>query len=148
METPRRNVRSEPGEIEDGAVCNGQSEYTTTGLVLLDPEDDSQSSLQQLNTESATNVAESVPVTIQEDFLQTVCDNVSTHFPELSFGMAHGIVGATNLPVLLISQRFIHYHPPYGMVSRVHDLFIIIRLMEWCHAFKSLYSIKVTLSIS
>ena len=72
----------------------------------LNPEVDSQNS-QRLNTDPATSLDASVPVTIQEDFLQKLCDNVSTHFPELSFGMARGVFGrgATEIPVLLITQR-------------------------------------------
>ena len=125
METPSRNLRPslqpELTGAENGSAGNdegegdGQSDYATTGS---DPEDDSQNS-QRLNTDPATDLDASVPVSIQEDFLQKLRDNVSTRFPELSFGMASGVFGATEIPVLLITQRVIHYHPPYGMVSRV-----------------------------
>jgi len=59
---------------------------------------------------------------------------VSTHFPDGTFVMARGIVGTTTT-VLFISQRLIHFHPPYGIVfhSCVHRL--IERIVQ--HIFNS-----------
>ena len=72
-----------------------------------------------MNTNSTIELDASVDVTIQEIFLWKLRDNVSVRFPELSFGMACGVVGATQIPVLLITQQIIYFHPPYGMVSRI-----------------------------
>ena len=59
-------------------------------------------------------------VSTQEDFLQNLCDNVSIHFPELSFAMARATVDSTmTIPVLLITQRVLYFYPPYGMVSHI-----------------------------
>ena len=132
METPTRNVRRE-SSVNNGD--DGQSsDYATIGP---DPEDNSEDS-QRLNTDPAIDLDVSVPVTIQEDFLQKLCDNVSAHFPELSFGMARGVFGATELPVLLITQRVIHFHPPYRMLSRVqvsvqykrYTIYILMRVLR------------------
>ena len=121
METPSGNFQPKLIGAEDGMVGNdegegdGQSDYATTGP---DSEDNSQN-FQRVNTDPVTDLDASVPVTVQEDFVQKLRDNVSTNFRELSFGMARGVFGATEIPVLLINQRVIHFHPPYGMVSRV-----------------------------
>ena len=84
METPSRNLRPslqpELTGAENGSAGNdegegdGQSDYATTGS---DPEDDSQNS-QRLNTDPATDLDASVPVSLQEDFLQKLRDNVTT----------------------------------------------------------------------
>ena len=86
----------------------------------LDPEDNQQT----LQQESATELTTVVPITIQEDFLRDLCDNTSKHtFSRTFCVMVRGIDGDTT-PVLFISQRLIHFHPPYGMVfhSRVYRL--------------------------
>jgi len=48
---------------------------------------------------------------------------VSTHFPDVTFVVARGIVGTTTT-VLFISQQLIHFHLPHVIVfhSRVHQL--------------------------
>ena len=88
-------------------VCiSGQSDCTTTGL---DPEDNQHT----LQKESAIKLTTMVPIAIQEDsFLRNLCDNGGKHTFSRTFVMACGIIGATT-PVLLISQRLIHFHPPY-----------------------------------
>ena len=124
LETPVRNVRPElTGESDESAVFNneavGDVDCASTGPDLgPDPVDNSEN-LQRLSTNSAIELDASVDVTIQEDFLRKLRDNVSAHFPELSFAMARGVVGATEIPVLLITQQIIYFHPPYGMVSRI-----------------------------
>jgi len=105
-------------DVIDNSSDNGQSDDTITGL---DPEDNQQT----LQQESVTKLATVVSITMQEDFLQDLCDNasISTHFPDETFVMAQGIVGTT-ITVLCISQRLIHFHPPYGIVfhSCLHQL--------------------------
>ena len=68
METPSRNFRLElTGSAgNDEVKGDSQSDDATTGP---DPEDNSENS-QQLNTDPATDLDTSVPVTIQEDFLR------------------------------------------------------------------------------
>jgi len=57
-----------------------------------------------LQQESATELTTVVPITMQEDFLQDLCDNTgNTHFPDRTFMMAQGIVGTT-ATVLFIAQ--------------------------------------------
>jgi len=53
-------------------IDNGQGDNATT---RLDPEDNQQT----LQLESATELATLVPITIQEDFLQDICDNTDKH---------------------------------------------------------------------
>jgi len=62
-------------------IINNQSDGITTGL---DPEDSQQTLKQESVTELA--IATVVPITIQENFLQNIYDNVSlvsTHFPKI-----------------------------------------------------------------
>jgi len=66
-------------DIIDNSSDNSQSDDITTGL---DPEDNQQT----LQQESATALATVVLITIQEDFLQDLCDNVGKHtFSRLNF---------------------------------------------------------------
>jgi len=43
--------------------------------------------------------------------------------------MARGIVGTTT-PVLFISQRLIHFYPPYGMVFHLHVHWLIQHITQ------------------
>ena len=60
------------------------------------------------------------PLKFKRLFYRT-SDNLSGIFPDLSLSMAHGTVDSSprRVPYLLITQRTLHYHPPYGMVSRI-----------------------------
>jgi len=105
-------------DIIDNSSDNGQSDDAMTRL-------DSEDNQQTLQRESATELATVVLITIQEDFLWDLWDNVGKHKFSRTFMMAWGIVGVTtNIPVLFISQQLIHFHPPYGMIfhSHVHQL--------------------------
>ena len=44
---------------------------------------------------------------------------MSTRFPELSLGIARGVFGTTEIPVLLITQQVLHCYLPYETVSRI-----------------------------
>ena len=70
----------------------------------------------------------------------SLCDSLSARYSDLSFSIASGVVvgiSTTAVPVMLIAQRTLHYHPPYGLVLRVKVLvrykaYIIFVLMrEW-----------------
>jgi len=58
--------------VIDNSSDNGQSDNATTGL---GPEDNQQT----LQQESATELATVAPITIQENFLQDLCDNAGKH---------------------------------------------------------------------
>jgi len=59
-------------DVIDSCSDNSQSDDATTGL---DPEDNQQT----LQQEPVTELATVVPITIQEDFLQDLCDNAGKH---------------------------------------------------------------------
>ena len=61
-----------------------------------------------------------VAIEIQKDFLTSIRAGVTQRFPELSFVMSYvSVDSSTKVPVLMISQRRLFVHPPYGMVSRI-----------------------------
>ena len=52
--------------------------------------------------------------------MRSISDNLSVRFLELSFTMTRGMPDGTRcVSVLLINQRNLFYHPPFGMMSRV-----------------------------
>ena len=56
----------------------------------------------------------------QEIFLRNISDNLSVRFLELAFTMTCAMVDSTRyVSVLMINQRNLFYHPPFGMISRV-----------------------------
>ena len=55
------------------------------------------------------------PFTQQASILQAMAQSLVTNFPELIFSMATG----SEQPLLQISQRQLHNHPQFGMVSRM-----------------------------
>jgi len=59
-------------DVIDNGSDNSQSDDATTGL---DPEENQQT----LQQKSATEFATVVPITMQEDFLQDLCDNTGKH---------------------------------------------------------------------
>jgi len=65
---------------------------------------------------------EPVDVEVQEKFLNELRDCLHARYPELLFSMASGKmdgVSTVDIPVMLIAQKTLHHHPPYGLVSRV-----------------------------
>jgi len=68
-------------DVIDNTSDNGQSDDAT---LRLDPEDNQQTSQQV----SVTELATVVPITIQENFLQDLCDNASKHTFSRTFVMA------------------------------------------------------------
>jgi len=104
-------------------IDNGQSANTMT---RLDPEriNRPRNKNQQLNSQQ-----EFLLTTIQKDFLWDLCDNMGKHIFSRTFMLAQGIVSTTT-PVLFISQRLIHFHPPYGMVFHSHVHWLIEHIVR------------------
>ena len=67
----------------------------------------------------------------QTDILMSLMQGVVDSFPDLNFAMATG----DEQPLLQISQRQLHHHPPFGMISRVqvtvqYNLYIAYVMMR------------------
>ena len=73
--------------------------------------------VENLNSErGATSSSNADPPFVQQaNILQSVSLSLVDTFPELNFSMATG----SEQPLLQISQRHLHNHPPFGMLSRV-----------------------------
>ena len=68
--------------------------------------------------QNISRIAESIKT--QEDFLTSIYEGLSGHFPDLSFAMLRASVNSdTQIPILTINQCHLFVHPPYGMVSRI-----------------------------
>ena len=68
--------------------------------------------------QNISRIAESIKT--QEDFMISIYERGSGHFPDLSFAMSHVSVNSLmQIPVLTINQCYLFVHPPYGMVSRI-----------------------------
>ena len=62
----------------------------------------------------------SVSLETQEIFLRNISDTLSVRFLELAFTITRVMVDSTHyVSVLLINQRNLFYHPPFGMMSHV-----------------------------
>ena len=57
---------------------------------------------------------------MQDDVLQLdlLCHMEEQHFKDLAFVM--GFSGQDKQPTLTVTQRQLHYHPPFGYTSRIH----------------------------
>lgn len=73
-----------------------------------------------------------VDVAIQKEFLHKLRDYLSACYPELLFSMASGkvdVVDTTDIPEILIAQRTLHNHPPYGLVPCIQ---VSVQYKEQC----------------
>ena len=76
---------------------------------------------EQLRNVENNEIQAVVPVSIevQETFLQNLFATLSGHFLESTFSVARSSAEECR-PYLLIPQKTLHFHLPYGMISRVH----------------------------
>ena len=106
MSTPNRGLQLSDADSE------GEDEGETGGASVSRHVDASELA----NTVNLSAVA----IETQNDFLTSIHEGVSRRFPELSFVMSHvSIDSNTKIPILMISQRRLFVHPPYGTVSRI-----------------------------
>ena len=121
MDTPSRFTRNEGSENEEEGCGTSDSS--------IDSHVASVSAISEVTNEQLQNeednatpaiVSSSVSVEVQEAFLKDLHDTLSGRFLELLFSMARSTTeDSRRTPYLLITQRTLHYHPPYGMISRV-----------------------------
>ena len=99
------------------SVVNAESEVEREEAGNDDIEDSAE---QELFRSSVRVEMPSVSLETQEAFLRNISDNLSVRFLELAFTMTRAMVDSTRyVSVLLINQRNLFYHPPFGMMSRV-----------------------------
>ena len=123
MDTPTRRIQfasfhlneeSYDGNVQDQSLESAEDHATL--------DDVGREQLVDHSIEANISSALSVDVEVQEEFLKSLCDNLSARYSELLFSMASGVmdgVSTTTVPVMLIAQKTLHYHPLYGLVSRI-----------------------------
>ena len=136
MDTPTRHIQVTSfrlnAESYDDDVQDQSEDHTTL-------DDVGREQLVDHSIEANISPAPSIDVEMQEEFLKSLCDNLSVHYSELLFSMASGVmdgVSTTTVPVMLIARKT-HYHPPYGLVLRIqvtvrykaYTIFVLMR--EW-----------------
>ena len=96
-------------QLCDGSDSEGEVEDASINPTL------SHAELPELQNISRT--AESIKM---QDFLTSIYEGVSGHFPDLFFAMSRASVNSDmQIPVLMINQCHLFVHLPYGMVSHI-----------------------------
>lgn len=108
------------GDVEETdviSVMNVESEVDREEVGNDDIEDSAE---QELLRSPVRVEMPNVSTETQEIFLRNISDNLSVRFLELAFTMTCAMVDSTRyVSVLMINQRNLFYHPPFGMMSRV-----------------------------
>ena len=110
----RLNAESHDDDVQDQSLESAEDHATL--------DDVRREQLVDHSIEANISPAPSVDVEMQEEFLKSFCDNLSARYSELLFSMASGVMDGvitTAVPVMLIARKTLHYHPPYGLVSRI-----------------------------
>ena len=121
MDTPSRFTCNE-GSANEEEGCGASESSIDSHVAFVSAS--SAVPTEQLQSEDSNTapaiVSLSVSAEIQEAFLKDLYDTLSGRYLELSFSMARSTTEDSRCtPYLLITQRNLHYHPPYGMISRV-----------------------------
>ena len=104
-------------DAEEVGIINSESEVEREDAGNDDIEDSAE---QKLLCCAVCVEMPSVSLEMQEIFLRNISDTLSVHFLELMFTITRAMVDSTRyVSVLLINQRNLFYHPPFGMMSRV-----------------------------
>ena len=135
MDTPTRRVQLGSFRLNaESSDDDGQDQSSDNA------DDVGREDLVDHSIEAHISTVPSVDAEMQEEFLKSLYNSLSARYSDLSFSMASGVmdgVSTTAVPVMLIAQRTLHYHPPYGLVSRVqvsvrykaYTIFVLMR--EW-----------------
>ena len=105
-----------PSGIETGfQLCDGSDNEGKVENASISP---TLSHTEVPKLQNISRIAESIKT--QGDFLTSIYERVSGHFPDLSFAMSRASVNIdTQIPKLMINQFHLFVHPPYGTVSRI-----------------------------
>jgi len=123
MATPTRHTYLRPNGIVDSDSDSnpGESQILSMEVAEEDASIVNNAVLGEQSIELSMRAAP-VEVKVQETFLNELHGSLSARYPELLFSMASGKmagVSTMDIPVMLIAQKTLHHHPPYGLVSRI-----------------------------